>query len=103
MNRPEIGQKDRRVERVLFETDRQRIVGDVTLPPEGYQSRFSDSLNRPDVTFIPVVNAEISSLMGGDVERRPFLVVCKSHVRVAYPLEADGGSAAPGSAQPFTY
>lgn len=93
MNRPEIGQKDRRVERVLFETDRQRIVGDVTLPPEGYQSRFSDSLNRPDVTFIPVVNAEISSLMGGDVERRSFVVVCKSHVRVAYPLEAAGGGA----------
>jgi hypothetical protein len=101
VNRPEIGQKDRRVERVLFETDRQRIIGDVTLPPEGYQSRFSDSLNRPDVTFIPVVNAEISSLMGGDVERRPFIVVCKSHVRIAYPLEAGGGPAAPGSGQPL--
>ena len=54
-----------------FETDRQRIVGDVTLPPEGYQSRFSDSLNRPEVAFIPLVNVEISSLMGGDVERLP--------------------------------
>lgn len=92
MNRPETGQKDRRVERVLFETDRQRIVGDVTLPPEGYQSRFSDSLNRSDITFIPVVNVELSSLMGGDVERRPFVVVCKSHVRIAYPLEAQGGA-----------
>jgi hypothetical protein len=90
-----MGQKDRRIERVLFETDRQRIVGDVTLPPEGYQSRFSDSLNRPDVTFIPVVNAEISSLMGGDVERRPFVVVCKSHIRIAYPLDASGRPAAP--------
>ena len=99
MNRPEIGQKDRRVERVLFETDRQRIVGDVTLPPEGYQSRFSDSLNRPDVTFIPVVNAEISSLMGGDVERRPFVVVCKSHVRIAYPLDSTADQAAPGPAR----
>jgi len=99
VNRPEIGQKDRRTERVLFETDRQRIVGDITLPPEGDQSRFSDSLNRPDITFIPVVNAEISSIMGGDVKRRPFVVVCKSHVRVAYPLEANGGSAGPASAQ----
>lgn len=101
MNRPEIGQKDRRVERVLFETDRQRIIGDVTLPPEGYQSRFSDSLNRPDVTFIPVVNAEISSLMGGDVERRAFVVVCKSHVRIAYPLDPSSGPGAPDSTQPF--
>jgi hypothetical protein len=88
VDRAEIGQKDRRVERVQFETDRQRIVGDVTLPPEGYQSRFSDSLNRPDVTFIPVVNVEISSIMGGDVERRPFVVICKSHVRIAFPVDS---------------
>jgi hypothetical protein len=101
VNRPEIGQKDRRVERVLFETDRQRIVGDVTLPPEGYQSRFSDSLNRPDVTFIPVVNAEVSSLMGGDVERRPFVVVCKTHVRIAYPLDANGGPVGPEVPRPL--
>jgi hypothetical protein len=86
----ELGQQtERRVERVQFETDRQRIVGDVTLPPEGYQSRFSDSLNRVDVVFIPLVNAEVSSLMGGDVEHLPFMVVCKSHVRVAYPIDAD--------------
>jgi len=30
----------RRTERAAFETDRLLIVGDVTLPPEGYQSRF---------------------------------------------------------------
>lgn len=82
----DVGQKDRRVERIQFETDRQRIVGDVTLPPEGYQSRFSDSLNRVDITFIPLVNAEVSSLMGGDVQMLPFMVVCKSHVRVAFPV-----------------
>jgi len=89
MNMVDVGQKERRTERVQFETDRQRIVGDVTLPPEGYQSRFSDSLNRVDITFIPLVNAEISSLMGGDVERRPFMVVSKSHVRVAFPVDAN--------------
>ena len=38
------------VERAVFETDRYVVVGDVTLPPEGYQSRFSDSLNRGDLT-----------------------------------------------------
>jgi uncharacterized protein DUF6812 len=86
VNRGELNQGERRVERVHFETDRHRIVGDVTLPPEGYQSRFSDSLNRPDVTFIPVVNAELSSLMGGDVEKLPFMVVSKAHVRVAFPI-----------------
>jgi hypothetical protein len=84
----DVGQKERRVERVQFETDRQRIVGDVTLPPEGYKSRFSDSLNRVDIMFIPLVNAEVSSLMGGDVERIPFMVVSRSHVRVAFPIDS---------------
>jgi hypothetical protein len=78
---------ERRVERVQFETDRHLIVGNVTLPPEGYQSRFSDSLNRPDVTFIPVVDVEISPIEGGEVTRRDFIVVGKEHVRVAFPIE----------------
>jgi len=81
------GFKERRIERVQLETDRQRIVGDVTLPREGYQSRFSDSLNRVDIGFIPLVNGEVSSVMGGDVELHPFLVVSKAHVRIAFPVD----------------
>jgi hypothetical protein len=82
--------KGRRTERVQFETDRHRIVGDMTLPPEAYQTRFSDSLNRGDITFLPLVNVEVSSLVGGEVERRPFLVVSKAHVRIAFPVEDNG-------------
>ena len=80
----------RRRERVVFETDRHMIVGDVTLPPEGYQSRFSDAVNRDDVTFIPLVDAEISPIGGGPVERHAFVVVSKGHVRLAYPLGDQG-------------
>lgn len=72
-------------ERVVFETDRQLVVGDVTLPREGYQSRFSDAVNRPDVAFIPVVNVEITPLDGGDAERHDFIVLAKSSIRLAYP------------------
>jgi hypothetical protein len=79
-------QKAQRVERVVFETDRFLIVGDVTLPPDGYQSRFSDSLNRADVAFIRLIDAEITPLGGGEAERRDFIVVNKAHVRLAYPL-----------------
>lgn len=79
---------ERRVERVQFETDRYIIVGNVTLPPEGYQSRFSDSLNRPDVAFIPVLDVEITPLEGGESVRREFIVVHKEHVRIAFPIEA---------------
>jgi uncharacterized protein DUF6812 len=86
VDRAELGQKERRVERVQMETDRQLITGDITLPPEGYQSRFSDALNRVDVTFIPLVNVEVSSLLGGEVERLPFMVVSKDHVRIAFPV-----------------
>jgi hypothetical protein len=77
----------RRRERVVFETDRHLVVGDVTLPPEGYQSRFSDAVNRADVAFIPLLNVEISPLGGGEAKRYDFIVLAKEHVRLAYPLD----------------
>lgn len=77
---------EHRIERTAFETDRQLIVGDVTLPPQGYQSRFSDSLNRDDLEFLPVNNVEITSLSDGRVSQRPFVVIAKAHVRYAYPV-----------------
>lgn len=77
----------RRRERVVFETDRHLIVGDVTLPPEGYQSRFSDAVNRADVAFIPLLDVEISPLGGGEATRRDFVVLAKEHVRLAYPVD----------------
>lgn len=77
---------ERRVERAAFETDRQLVVGDVTLPPAGYQSRFSDSLNRVEVEFVALTNVEITSLIDGKVSERPFVVLSKTHVRIAYPV-----------------
>lgn len=77
----------KRIERVAFETDQLFIVGDVTLPPEGYQSRFSDSLNRNELEFLPLTNCEITSLLDGQVRRQAFLVLSKRHIRVAYPLD----------------
>ncbi len=77
----------RRRERVVFETDRHLVVGDVTLPPEGYQSRFSDAVNRPDVAFIPLLNVEITPLGGGEAKLLGFIVLGKEHIRLAYPLD----------------
>jgi hypothetical protein len=88
MDAVEGGQTERRIERVQFETDRQRVVGNVTLPLAGYQSRFSDAFNRPDMSFIPLVDVEISSLSGEGMQRLPFLVLSKAHVRVAFPVDA---------------
>jgi|SRR5215218_6120033 len=81
------GQPGRNVERAVFETDRHLVVGDLTLPPTGYQSRFSDSLNRGEFDFVPLTNVEITSLEDGKVAQRPFVVLSKQHVRLAYPLE----------------
>jgi hypothetical protein len=75
-----------RVERIVVETDHSRIVGDLTLPREGYRSRLSDYLNRGDLDFIPLVNAEISSLNGTEQYPRRFVVVARSHIHLAYPL-----------------
>jgi hypothetical protein len=73
-----------RIERVVLETPKYRIVGEMTLPSEGYRSRLSDLLNKQDVAFIPIVNAEISPLSGGEAEKRSFIAVGRGHVEVAY-------------------
>lgn len=78
-----------RSERIVLETARHRIAGDVTLPREGYRSRLSDYLNRGDDDFIPLVNAEIRPLDGGEIERREFLAVARSQVHLAYPYESE--------------
>lgn len=81
------GRERRRVERAVFETDRQLIEGDLTLPPAGYQSRFSDSLNRGEFEFVPLTNVKVTSLADGRVTEVPFLVLAKQQIRIAYPTE----------------
>jgi hypothetical protein len=76
-----------RIERIVLETDRHRIVGDVTLPREGYRSRLSDYLNRGDLDFIPIVNAELEPLNGGAPERKDFVAVARTHVQLAFPYQ----------------
>lgn len=77
----------RRVERAVFETDRQLIEGDLTLPPAGYQSRFSDSLNRGEFEFVPLTNVQVTTLADGKVTSLPFLTLSKRQIRIAYPVE----------------
>jgi hypothetical protein len=78
---------ERRVERAVFETDRHRLVGDVTLPQAGYQRRFSDLLNRTDFEFIPLTNVELTFHGDGSSITRPFVALNKSHVRLCYELD----------------
>ena len=71
----------------MFETDRHRVVGDVTLPQAGYQRRFSDLLNRTEFEFIPLTNVEVSFHGEPTTITRPFLALNKRHVRVCYEVE----------------
>jgi len=80
-----------RTERVVLETPSHQIVGDLTLPREGYRSRLSDFLNRGDIAFIPLVNAEIVTRGGADgnsTVTREFIAVARDHVQLAYPLDS---------------
>jgi hypothetical protein len=73
-----------RQERVVLETGRHRIVGEVTLPAEGFRGRLSDLLNSEGINFIPVQDAEITPHEGGVPERRAFVAVAIDHIQLAY-------------------
>jgi hypothetical protein len=75
-----------RTQRVVLETDRYRISGDLTLPREGYRSRLSDLLNRDNVEFIALVDAEITSVDGGEPNIRKFIAVARHHIQLAYEV-----------------
>jgi hypothetical protein len=76
-----------RVERIVLETDRHRIVGDLTMPREGYRSRLSEYLNRGEVDFIPLANCEVVSHDGAEQRERAFIAVARTHIQLAYPAD----------------
>ena len=78
-----------RRERVVLETERYRIVGDVTLPAEGFHNRLSDLLNREGIDFIPLTNAVITGRNGAQPEQRPFIAVARDHIQLAYEADRD--------------
>ncbi len=74
--------------RVVLEMDRHRIVGELTLPIEGYRSRLSDYLNQADLDFVALTNATIiEHLESGatDATEREFVAIGCRHILLAYP------------------
>lgn len=87
-----------RHERVVIETDRYRVEGDITLPQEGYRSRLSDYLNRKEQEFIILVNVELLSLDGSGRDwQTPVLMLARQHIRLVVPLEGHAASAERGN------
>jgi hypothetical protein len=80
---------DTRNQRVVIETSRFRIVGDVSLPTEGFRTRLSDVLNRQDTIFITLINVETTAIDGGETESHSFLAVARNQILLAYEEESD--------------
>ena len=80
---------DLRHEKVVIETDRYRIEGNLTLPREGYRSRLSDFVNQRDREFFSISEATISTLDKPPDEERavPFIMIARQHVRSVTPLQ----------------
>lgn len=79
--------EQKRTEVVAVETATHLVKGTVTLPVEGYRPRFSDYLNRADLDFISLIDAEKEPLRGGAPTRHDFLAVSRASILFAYPGE----------------
>jgi hypothetical protein len=75
---------DVRPERVVLETDRYRVEGDITLPHGSYRNPLSEHINRSDEKFLYIVNAELVALDGsGRHWSTPVLMLAIRHIRSA--------------------
>jgi hypothetical protein len=77
---------ENRNQRVLLETDRHRIRGEVTLAREGYRSRISDMLNASERDFIALTGVTIDPLDGGEPMACDFIAVARAKIVFAMPL-----------------
>jgi hypothetical protein len=77
---------DLRRARVVVETDRYRVEGEMTLPKEGYRSRLSDHVNRRDQEFFTIQDAKLTALDGsGQDWSAPVIMLARHHIRLVVP------------------
>ena len=80
---------DVRRERIVVETDRYRVEGDITLPQEAYRSQISDYINRGDQEFFTILDAELISLDGSGRDwKTPVLMLARRYIRLVVPAAA---------------
>jgi len=79
---------DVRRERVVVETDRYRVEGDVTLPPESYRNALLDYLNRSGQEFLYLENSELTALDGSGRDwHAPVLMLAKRFIHLVVPTD----------------
>jgi hypothetical protein len=80
---------DHRRERIRIETERHRIVGELTLARDGYRSRVSDVLNAPERDFLTLTEVSVEPLSGGPTELYPYLTLARRHIVFAVAAPGD--------------
>ena len=79
-----------RRERVVLETDRYRVEGDLTMPREGYRSRLSDHINRRDLEFFAIQDAKLTAIDGSGSEwQTPVILLARRHIRLIVPAAGE--------------
>jgi hypothetical protein len=79
---------DVRCKRVVVETDRYRVEGDVTLPQEGYRNLLSDYMNHREEEILFLVNVEMVALDGsGRHWNLPVLRLARRQIRLFVPID----------------
>ena len=80
---------DLRRQKVMVETDRYRIDGDMTLPSEGYRSRLSDHVNRREQEFFTIQDAVLTPHGGGGSWTADVLLLASAHIHLIVPSAED--------------
>jgi hypothetical protein len=83
------GGMDHRRERIRIETERHRIVGELTLARDGYRSRVSDVLNAPERDFLTLTEVSVAPLSGGPTALYPYLTLARRHIVFAVAAPED--------------
>lgn len=83
-----------RTERVRIHTDGLELIGNLTLPSEGYRSRLTDYLNAVDQEFLALTEAEVRPWNGGETARHAFIAVARRQIVFCAPL-GDAPDSAP--------
>jgi len=80
-----------RDERIVVETDRYRVTGNLRLPRDGYRSRLTDFLNSTEREFVALTEVVMEPLdRPGDVRRARFVALSRRHVVLAMELGPSG-------------
>jgi hypothetical protein len=73
--------------RLQIETPRQRILGTLQLPTEGYRSRTTDFLNAHEAGFIALTDVELHPYDGSEPSTHPYAAVGARHILTLTELQ----------------